>query len=814
MRKGFLSELIFAVFLLQNSAVTSGRMLDIARTEGIPVGTVLLNLQSEYNNRVVITYRIGGSDVEVGIFKKYFSIEPGGMIRTRHNISRDDIAFQLGSVSSPVIFRVNYTVGIIDEVRISLRIMDVNNKVPVFQNYENGFFRITFPEGAINSAYLPLATDNDEGANSVQSYTLSSTFKGLFMLDVRREKGVITDVRLVQNGTLDAEVRSNYIVNVTASEGISNPRSATLKVNITVNNICDNAPYFPVPQYLASIKANAPIGYLVLSGISATDADYSDGGMITYRVTELCVHRHKTINICESWPLNESPFDLDSVSGDLRINKRVDRETVVKYEVSIAAVDRCQMRSTAVVIVTIEDVPIVEDVPIAVVHIPVSIDDQELMFSPQLLAIVEIPEDQEINTTVFVLNATTDNNTEISYAFKYSLMLDNFPFQVNTTSGHVTLKTPLDYEKVPRYDMMVMAFDGRQIGIMNVSVLVSDVNDQRCSFGRHDGFMAFVGSRAPQNYSVMRINATDKDTPTDQLRFRIEAGNEMNKFAVHERTGEIFLMTSLDSDENVSNYSLTISCSDGYKLSTEINITVVVIEDESSTDTTPFISHPTNNSYYFSISEKLRPLTLVGAITVDSDSRYQILSVNPAAAQTWFDFNNITGQLFTTRELDREDPALSGTNYSQITLTVQALNTLGLEQLLDLNIEITDQNDNDPVFNPNHLNISVAENTPLGSSILTVRAVDRDISPNNQIHYLISLRSPLGTQEFFHIDLESGLLTLNRRMLDYEVQDVHWLEILAIDPEYFSKQDTLNITIYVKDSPELDVTGNGRMLIS
>ena len=1026
MRNFFVFELVFAVtFLLQNSVAMPVRMLnmDPIQEGTVPAGAVVVNITGTYPIPVNIVEEIAGSDMETTIFNEYFTVESTtGIIRAQLPIDRDEIASRLGNVNSPVFFNITLfvndasTFAEVDTVKVNLRISDINNNVPVFMSPS---FPVTFSEGEANfdSARLPRATDNDEGTNSVQSYTLSSTFGGLFVLDVRRENGIITDVRLVQNGTLDAETRSNYIVNVIAAEGILNPRSATLRVNITVDDVCDVPPMFPTTQYDVTIREDAMPGSIVLSNITAMDMDSTDVGALQYEITNFCVIRASNRDPgCNSRPLNESPFNLDSERGNLRIDESIDRETILGYEISINAVDTCGQRGTATVSVTVEDVNDnpphanivagntsikedrlinsdflilqvndtdygmdtprfsallydnssgtlresdffilnVEERPyidfklvrsldrentshyslvvnitdwgnpnISILHplniTVIDVNDNPPVFQPyqqfitmeeelphntqvvhlsatdrdiegnsrisyllppsnasfpyqglfmvdgagrllinqtldreqqeSLTVLVEardnpspsngqplsdfavvyinltdindvrptfhpssanvtIPENRTTNTLAFVFTAS-DSDTAMYSTLEYSLAPDDSPFQINSTSGHVTLERPLDYETTSRYDLTVSAFDGMETGTMNVIVLVGDVNDERCVFDRHNTYISSVDeNHAPPGFLVIDINATDRDTPTDQLRFGIEAGNLLDRFRINNRTGEIFLTTSLDR-ENVSNYTLRISCNDGLE-STEINVTVQVIDEN---DNIPwFVPSPL---YNFSRNENLQPRTLVGTIrAVDPDHHqngnisYIILRATPPATRSWFNLNPWTGELSTTRPLDREDPAL--TDGQVILLTIQAMDnpSVGSSSMnfSSVYIEIIDRNDNSPVFHPNQRNISVAENTSFGSTIYTVQAIDKDIAPNNQIYYMITPRSPVGSTDLFHINRDTGVITLNRRMLDYETQRVHWLEIVAFDPDFSNMRDTLNITINVINSPEVDIT--------
>lgn len=107
-----------------------------------------------------------------------------------------------------------------------------------------------------------------------------------------------------------------------------------------------------------------------------------------------------------------------------------------------------------------------------------------------------------------------------------------------------------------------------------------------------------------------------------------------------------------------------------------------------------------------------------------------------------------SGAVFVLKSLDREE-------ISDYNLTVIARDSghpplSGSVQLL---IEVSDVNDNPPVFFQNNYKVDVEEDTPTGVEILRVKAVSRDFGRNAEVRYKLSEET---SRETFSVDETSG----------------------------------------------------------
>ncbi|CAM5170924.1 unnamed protein product [Natator depressus] len=189
-------------------------------------------------------------------------------------------------------------------------------------------------------------------------------------------------------------------------------------------------------------------------------------------------------------------------------------------------------------------------------------------------------------------------------------------------------------------------------------------------------------------------------------------------------------------------------------------------------------------------------------VVVNSVQSYQ-LSKNPhftLAVKESPDGNKYP-ELMLEKSLDREkqnsqhliltavdggDPVRSGTAY--------------------IRINVTDANDNPPVFSEEIYKVSLRENLPRGSLVLQVKAADQDEGLYAQITYSFS-NIPDNARTLFFLDPEEGRIT-NTRILDFEDTHKYMLGVEARDGGGQSAHSKVQIEILDENdnAPELTFT--------
>ncbi|XP_063025250.1 protocadherin gamma-A10-like [Melospiza melodia melodia] len=127
------------------------------------------------------------------------------------------------------------------------------------------------------------------------------------------------------------------------------------------------------------------------------------------------------------------------------------------------------------------------------------------------------------------------------------------------------------------------------------------------------------------------------------------------------------------------------------------------------------------------------------------------------------------------RAMDGGDPARTGTARIRVT--------------------VLDANDNVPVFSQAEYTVRVPEDVPVGSTLVTVKATDRDEGLNGYVKYSFKKITEKASKIFF-LDSEDGKITL-LRSLDFEEGDSYKLELQAQDGG--GLLDTAKVTIAITD---------------
>lgn len=125
-------------------------------------------------------------------------------------------------------------------------------------------------------------------------------------------------------------------------------------------------------------------------------------------------------------------------------------------------------------------------------------------------------------------------------------------------------------------------------------------------------------------------------------------------------------------------------------------------------------------------------------------------------------------------------------------MTVSATDSGGRKDHATVYINVTDANNNAPIFENTPYAVSVFEDAPVGATILVVLATDNDVGVNAQVTY------SLDEETDFAINSQTGALT-TIRPLDREIQSSYLLTVTAKDGGNPPLQDTTDIEISVGD---------------
>ncbi|NWV70222.1 CADH1 protein, partial [Malurus elegans] len=212
------------------------------------------------------------------------------------------------------------------------------------------------------------------------------------------------------------------------------------------------------------------------------------------------------------------------------------------------------------------------------------------------------------------------------------------------------------------------------------------------------------------------------------------------------------------------------------------------------------------------IEENAKPGTSVMTVNAtDADDginvnngivHYSILSEEPKGAQPMFTINAEEGIISVIGTgLDRETTP----NY---TLIIQAADQegTGLTNTATAIIQVTDANDNPPVFNPTTYEDSVNENEP-GLLVARLHVTDQDLpgSPAWRAVYRIQSGDPRGNFEITTDPKTNDGLLKTAKGLDYETQKQYKLVVSVENEVPFTvnlNPSTASVQVFVKDVNE------------
>ncbi|XP_067466795.1 cadherin-5 [Thunnus thynnus] len=153
------------------------------------------------------------------------------------------------------------------------------------------------------------------------------------------------------------------------------------------------------------------------------------------------------------------------------------------------------------------------------------------------------------------------------------------------------------------------------------------------------------------------------------------------------------------------------------------------------------------------------------------------------------------GDLFVSRSLDREEKSAY-----HLTARMYDGNNKVIEDSGDFVVQVTDINDNSPVF-PRTYNGSIMERSTIGTKVVEVRATDADdpTTANGELRYTLT---PNGDVSAFQIDTVTGVISCKISTLDRETKSQYVLVVQAQDMRGMASGSTAttSVTITITDT--------------
>uniref|UniRef100_A0A8C6Z0A9 Cadherin EGF LAG seven-pass G-type receptor 3 n=1 Tax=Nothoprocta perdicaria TaxID=30464 RepID=A0A8C6Z0A9_NOTPE len=683
--------------------------------------------------------------------RELFSIDPrAGLISTTQALDRESMELHYFRVTATD----HGTPRLSATTMVAIAVADRNDHDPVF---EQGEYRETIREN-VEEGYPILqlrATDVDSPPNANIRYRFVNERAAHAAFEIDPRSGLITT-----SGPVDREQMERYSLVVEASDQgrEPGPRSATVRVYITVLDENDNTPQFSEKRYIVQVREDVRPHTEILR-VTATDLDKDNNALVHYNIIS---------------GNSRGQFSIDSVTGEIQVVAPLDFEVEREYALRIRAQDAGRP-------------PLSNNTGMASIQV-VDINDHAPIFvsTPFQISVLENAPLGHSVIHIQAVDADYGENSRLEY--KLTGVAADTPFVVNSATGWITVSGPLDRELVEHYFFGVEARDHGSPSLSasaSVTITVMDVNDNRPEFTQKEYFIR-LNEDAAVGTSVLSVTAIDRDV-NSAITYQLTGGNTRNRFSISTQGGVGLITLSLPLDyKQERRYVLTVTASDRTLRDTchvHINIT------DANTH------RPVFQSAHYSVSiNEDRPVgsTVVVISATDDD-------VGENARITYYLEDNVpqfridpdSGAITLQAALDYEDQVT-------YTLAITAKDN-GIPQKADttyVEIMVNDVNDNAPQFVSPHYQGVISEDAPPFTSVLQISATDRDAHTNGRVQY--TFQNGEDGDGDFTIEPTSGIIRTVRR-LDRENVPVYELTAYAVDRGIPPQRTPVHIQVTVQD---------------
>ncbi|CAK6436391.1 unnamed protein product [Pipistrellus nathusii] len=707
--------------------------------EGTPAGVsvyqvVAIDLDEGLNG--LVSYRM-----QVGMPRMDFLINSStGVVVTTTELDRERIAqYQLRVVATDAGTPTKSSTS-----TLTIRVLDVNDETPTFFP---AVYNVSVSEDVPREFRVVWlnCTDNDVGLNAELSYFITGgNIDGKFSVGYRDAV-----VRTVVS--LDRETTAAYTLVLEAIDNgpVGKRRTGTATVFVTVLDVNDNRPIFLQSSYEASVPEDIPEGHSIVQ-LMATDADEGEFGRVWYRILQGNDGKHFRIHVSDGLLMRgPKPLDREQDSSHVLIVEAYNH-------------DLGPMRSSVRVIVYVEDV-----------------NDEAPVFTQQQYSRLALRETAGIGTSVIVVKAT-DRDTGDGGLIIYRILSGaEGKFEIDESTGLIITVDYLDYETKTSYLMNVSATDQAppfNQGFCTVYITLLNELDEDVQFSNASYEVAIMENLA-LGTEIVRVQAYSIDN-INIITYRFDAYTSAQAkalFKIDAYTGVITVKGLVDREKN-DFYTLTVVADDG---GPKVDATVVYITVLDENDNSPRFDVTSDSAV--SVPEDCpvgQRVATVKASDPDAGSNGQVVfslaSGNIAGAFEIVTTNDSIGEVFVARPLDREE-----LDHYILKVVASDRGTPPRKKNHILQVTILDVNDNPPVIeSPFGYNVSVNENVGGGTSVVQVRATDRDIGINSVLSYYITAGNDDMT---FRMDRVSGEISTRPAPPDREHQSFYHLVVTVED---------------------------------